>query len=49
MCQLSARENQNIDSLLNKKIVFKDEKAGNMLKELTSKSVDSDVDLSDFW
>lgn len=33
-------ENQNIDTLLNKKIMFKDEKAGNVLKELTSKSVD---------
>jgi hypothetical protein len=42
-------QNQNIDTLLNKKIAFQDEKAGNILKELTSKSVESYVDLSDFW
>lgn len=38
----------NIDTLLDKKIVFKDEKAGNMLKELTSKPSDSTFDLRDF-
>jgi hypothetical protein len=41
-------QNQNIDTLLNKKIMFKDEKAGNMLKELTSKSTDTGLDLRDF-
>ncbi len=47
-------QNQNIDTLLNKKIVFKDEKAGNTLKELTSKSteseslIDTGLDLTDF-
>jgi hypothetical protein len=41
-------QNQNIDTLLNKKIVFQDEKAGNMLKELTSKPTDSGFDLRDF-
>lgn len=47
-------QNQNIDTLLNKKIVFKDEKAGNVLKELTSKSTESEsstdtgLDLTDF-
>jgi hypothetical protein len=47
-------ENQNIDTLLNTKIVFKDEKAGNILKELTSKPPEqekvreSNPDLTDF-
>jgi hypothetical protein len=41
-------QNQNIDTLLNNKIMFKDQKAGNMLKELTSKSGDSGLDLIDF-
>lgn len=47
-------ENQNIDTLLNGKIMFKDEKAGNVLKGLTSKSTESskpkmpDSDLTDF-
>ena len=41
-------EHQNIESLLSKKSMFKDEKAGNMLKELTSKSVDSTESLTDF-
>lgn len=41
-------QNQNIDTLLNKKSMFKDQKAGNMLKELTSKSEDQGLDLTDF-
>jgi hypothetical protein len=46
-------ENLNIDTLLNQKIVFKDEKAGNVLKELTSKPTGSGKpvigpDLTDF-
>lgn len=41
-------QNQNVETLLSKKIVFKDEKAGNMLKELTSKPTDSGFDLRDF-
>jgi hypothetical protein len=41
-------QHHNIDTLLDKKIVFKDEKAGNMLKELTSKPTDSSFDLRDF-
>lgn len=41
-------QNQNIDTLLNKKSMFKDQKAGNMLKELTSKPEDQDLDLTDF-
>jgi hypothetical protein len=31
-------QNMNVENLLNKKIMFKDEKAGGMLKQLTSKS-----------
>jgi hypothetical protein len=47
-------ENQNIDTLLNQKIMFKDEKAGNILKQLISKSPDQSKseppksDLTDF-
>ncbi|MGD0978051.1 MAG: hypothetical protein ABR962_02800 [Candidatus Bathyarchaeia archaeon] len=41
-------QNQNIDTLLNEKSMFKDQKAGNMLKELTSKSEDQGLDLTDF-
>jgi hypothetical protein len=47
-------QNMNVENLLSQKIMFKDEKAGNMLKELTSKSTDSEkpantgLDLRDF-
>jgi hypothetical protein len=43
-------ENQNIETLLDTKIMFKDEKAGNVLKALTSKSVDTEslVSIIDF-
>ena len=42
-------EKQNIDTLLNKKIMFKDEKAGNVLKALTSKSADLNLtSITDF-
>lgn len=47
-------QNQNMDTLLSQKSMFKDQKAGNMLKELTSKSTDSansadsGLDLRDF-
>jgi len=43
-------ENQNVEALLDTKIMFKDEKAGNVLKALTSKSVDteSSASITDF-
>jgi len=43
-------ENQNIENLLNTKIMFKDEKAGNVLKALTSKSADPEnsISITDF-
>lgn len=43
-------ENQNIETLLNTKIMFKDEKAGNVLKALTSKSADPEnsISITDF-
>jgi hypothetical protein len=41
-------QNQNIDTLLSTKSMFKDQKAGNMLKELTSKSGDSSLGIVDF-
>jgi hypothetical protein len=42
-------QNQSLDTLLNQKIMFKDEKAGNILKQLTSKSTDSGSDLTDYF
>ena len=41
-------EHHDIESLLSQKSMFKDEKAGNMLKELTSKSSDPHEDITDF-
>lgn len=42
-------EHQNLDTLLEKKIMFKDEKAGNILKELTSKSGQTTANLSHWF
>ncbi|MHC3128661.1 MAG: hypothetical protein IBV52_01105 [Candidatus Bathyarchaeota archaeon] len=42
-------QNQNVETLLSEKSMFKDEKAGNMLKELTSRSVNLNQSISDFW
>ncbi|WGM89492.1 MAG: hypothetical protein IAX21_06005 [Candidatus Bathyarchaeota archaeon] len=42
-------QNHDVETLLNQKSMFKDENAGNMLKELTSRSVDLNHTISDFW
>ncbi|MDR2707452.1 MAG: hypothetical protein LBB87_01725 [Nitrososphaerota archaeon] len=44
-------EHQDITTLLNQKSMFKDEKAGNILHDLTSKSAttSADMDMSDFF
>jgi len=40
-------QNMNVENLLNQKAMFKDEKAGDMLKQLTSKSAESEK-ITDF-
>lgn len=42
-------EHHNIESLLNQKSMFKDEKAGNILKELTSRSSLSMANMADYF
>jgi len=42
-------ENHNVESLLSQKSMFKDEKAGNILKDLTSRSSTSFADMSDYF
>jgi hypothetical protein len=42
-------ENHNVEGLLNQKTMFKDEKAGNLLKDLTSRSARTFIDMSDYF